>query len=159
MTRRFLLPTWKKWTSALRVADCPIISVDSDGYIAELLPLWIEAGFNHTWPVEVAAGNDSVAYRRKYGKQIAFGGGIDKRAIATGGETMRTELLRIVPPLLEQGGYVPGCDHGVPHDVDWQNFIEYARLLAQLTGWCPIAGHTSQVSSYRTLPVTCDLNL
>ncbi len=135
MTRRFLLPTWKEWTSAWRAAGCPIISMDSDGYIAELIPLWIEAGFNHTWPVEVAAGNDIVAFRRKYGRQIAFGGGIDKRALAAGGETMRTEVLRVVPPLLEEGGYTPGCDHGVPPDISWQNYVEYARLLAQLTGW------------------------
>ena len=78
MTRRFLLPTWDKWIRTLKAGGCPIVSVDSDGYIAELIPLWIEAGFNHTWPIEVAAGNDIVAYRRRYGKQIAFGGGIDK---------------------------------------------------------------------------------
>jgi Uroporphyrinogen decarboxylase (URO-D) len=135
MARRFLLPTWDRWIRALRATGCPILSVDSDGYIAELIPVWIEAGFNHTWPVEVAAGNDIVAYRRRYGKQIAFGGGIDKRALAAGGETMRGEVLRVVPPLLAAGGYIPGCDHGVPPDVSWQNYVEYTRLLAQLTGW------------------------
>ncbi len=109
--------------------------MDSDGYIAELIPLWIEGGFNHTWPIEVAAGNDVVAYRRRYGRQIAFGGGIDKRALAAGGEAMRAEILRVAPPLLAEGGYTPGCDHGVPSDVSWQTYVEYTRLLAQLTGW------------------------
>ncbi len=137
MTRRFLMPAWKKWTSALRAAGCPIISMDCDGYIGELLPLWIEAGFNHTWPVEVAAGNDIVAFRRTYGRRMAFGGGLDKRAIAAGGAIMRAEVLRVVPPLLEEGGYIPGCDHGLPSDVAWQDFVDYARLLAQLTGWLP----------------------
>ena len=61
--------------------------------------------------------------------------GIDKRAIAAGGETMRGELLRVIPPLLEEGGYIPGCDHGVPPDISWPNFVDYARLLAELTGW------------------------
>ena len=134
MTRRLLLPTWIKWTHALRTGGCPLVSVDSDGYIAELVPFFIQGGFNHTWPIEVAAGNDIVAYRRKYGRQIAFGGGIDKRALAAGGETMRAEVLRVAP-LISEGGYIPGWDHGVPPDVSWHNFVEYARLLAQLTGW------------------------
>jgi len=134
MTRRFLLPTWIKWTHALRVGGCPIVSMDSDGYIAELVAFFIEGGFNHTWPIEVAAGNDIVGYRRKYGRQIAFGGGIDKRALAVGGETMHAEVLRVAP-LIAEGGYTPSCDHGVPPDVSWHNFVEYARLLAQLTGW------------------------
>jgi len=134
MTRRFLLPTWKKWTAALKAGGCAVVTIDSDGYIAELLPLWIEAGFDGTWPVEVAAGNDIVAFRHKYGKQMAYGGGIDKRALAAGGEVMRAEVMRVAP-LIQEGGYIPGCDHGVPPDVAWPNFIEYTRLLAQLTGW------------------------
>ncbi len=135
MTRKFLLPAWEAWIGALRANGCPVIAIDSDGYVGELLPVWIEAGFNCNFPVEVAAGNDIVAYRRKYGRQMAFLAGIDKRAIAAGGDTMRTELLRVIPPLLEEGGYIPGCDHGVPPDVSWPNFVEYARLLAELTGW------------------------
>lgn len=27
------------------------------------------------------------------------------------------------------------CDHGVPPDISWPNFVEYSRLLAELTGW------------------------
>ena len=44
--------------------------------------MWIEAGFNCCFPTEVAAGNDIVAYRRQYGKQMAYLGGLDKRALA-----------------------------------------------------------------------------
>lgn len=134
MTRRFLVPTWQTWNARLITAGCPVISVDSDGYIRQLLPLFIEGGFNHTWPLEVAAGNDIVAFRKCYASQIAFGGGIDKRALAAGGTTMQGELDRVAP-VIAGGGYIPGCDHGVPSDVSWPNFVEYARRLAQLTGW------------------------
>jgi uroporphyrinogen decarboxylase len=85
--------------------------------------------------MEVAAGNDIVAYRQQFGKQMAFHGGIDKRAIAKGGETMRAEVMRVVPPLLEGGGFIPSCDHGVPPDISWPHFVDYGRLLAELTGW------------------------
>jgi hypothetical protein len=57
------------------------------------------------------------------------------RALARGGKNMEDEIMRVVPPLLKDGGFIPGCDHGVPPDISWQNFIEYTRLLAKLTGW------------------------
>lgn len=135
MVREFLFPAYTRWIPELRKSGCPIISMDSDGYIGELIPLWIEAGFNCCTPVEVAAGNDIVEFRRRFGKSMAYIGGIDKRAIARGGKEMEREVLRVVPPLLKDGGYIPGCDHGVPPDISWQNFIDYTRLLAKLTGW------------------------
>jgi hypothetical protein len=135
MTRRFLLPTWEKWTTAIRASGCPIVCMHCDGYMAELLPLWIEAGFNCCYPVEAAAGNDIVAFRHRYGRQMAYIGGIDKRALAAGGDALRAEVLRVVPPLLVEGGFIPACDHAVPPDVSWPDFVTYTRLLAQLTGW------------------------
>ena len=135
MTRRFVLPAYKAWGDLLRSRGCPVVAVDSDGNVATLLPLWIEADINANDPIEVAAGNDLVAYRRQYGKKMAFRGGIDKRAIAAGGDVMRAEVMRVVPPLFELGGYIPACDHGVPPDISWPNLVEYTRLLAQLTGW------------------------
>ena len=106
--------------------------MDSDGFIGELIPIWIDVGINVCGPIEVAAGNDIVAFRETFGNQMAYTGGIDKRAIAAGGEVMRNEVLRVVPPLLKQGGCVPG---GVPPDISWPDFIDYLRLLTQLTGW------------------------
>jgi uroporphyrinogen decarboxylase len=100
-----------------------------------LIPIWIEAGVNCTRPVEVAAHNDIVAYRRQYGKKMAYRQGIDKRCVAAGGEALRSEVMRIVPPLLEDGGFLPGVDHGVPPDISWPNFVDLTRLLAELTGW------------------------
>jgi len=135
MVRRFLLPAYERWVPEIKKSGCPLITLDSDGYIAELIPIWVEAGINSCIPIEVAAGNDIVGYRRTFGKKMAYIGGIDKRAIAEGGEELEREIMRVVPPLLEEGGYIPGCDHGVPSDIPWQNFIEYTRLLAKLTGW------------------------
>lgn len=135
MVREFLLPTYRRWLPIIQSSGCPIIDMDSDGYIGELIPLWVETGINICDPIEVAAGNDIVAYREQFGKSMAFTGGIDKRAIAKGGTVMREELLRIIPPLLKEGGFIPGCDHGVPPDISWPDFMAYTRLLAELTGW------------------------
>jgi uroporphyrinogen decarboxylase len=134
MIREFILPTWRRWGEILHDAGCPVYDVDSDGHVGEIIPLWIEAGFQVCDPIEVAAGNDLPAYRRQYGKRIAYTGGVDKRAMAKGGAVIRRELERL-RPVIRSGGYIPSCDHGVPADVPWPCMIEYSRLLAQETGW------------------------
>jgi hypothetical protein len=134
MTREFCMPSWKTWSKQIRDAGCPLIDVDSDGFIGELIPLWIESGINVCDPIEVAAHCDIVEFRQQFGHQIAFRQGIDKRCIAAGGDVLKKELDR-VEPIIRDGGYIPGCDHGIPHDVSWDNYLDYCGQLARLTGW------------------------
>lgn len=135
MTRQFLQPVYEKWIAVLRQFHVPIIDMDSDGFIEQLIPIWIDSGINCCDPIEVAAHNDIVKFRNLFGKRMAYNGGIDKRAIAAGGKTLYREVMRVVPPLLKDGGFIPSCDHGVPSDISLANYTEYTRLLAQLTGW------------------------
>ena len=134
MTREFLKPAWDHWAREFHEAGVPVVNLDSDGQVAELIPLWIESGFNCCYPVEVAAGNDIAEYRRRFGRQMAYIGGVDKRAMAKGGKVIENELARI-EPVIRSGGYIPGCDHGVPPDISWPDFVRFARLLAGMTGW------------------------
>lgn len=134
MTRKYLQPAWTRWAREARQAGVPLVDEDSDGKVELLIPIWIESGINVCDPVEVAAGNDINAYREKFGRRIAFRDGIDKRCIARGGRIVEDELQRVAP-VVRDGGYVPGCDHGVPHDISWPNFVHYASKLAELTGW------------------------
>ena len=135
MVRKFLQPAYDRWVPEAKAAGCSIFDMDSDGYIGELIPIWIESGINVCDPIEVAAHNDIIEFRGRFGRKMAYKGGIDKRAIAKGGDVIRAEVMRVVPPLLEEGGFIPSCDHGVPPDISWPNYLEYARLLAELTGW------------------------
>jgi uroporphyrinogen decarboxylase len=134
MTREFLLPTWSRWINEARDGGVRLFDIDSDGYIEDLLPIWIEAGFNVCDPLEVAAGNDILKIRKEYGDRIAFRMGVDKRKMAAGGQEMASELDRLTP-VIKDGGYIPGCDHGVPEDVGWNDFLQYSERLAHLTGW------------------------
>jgi uroporphyrinogen decarboxylase len=134
MTHEFLRPTWERWAREAKQAGVWIIDEDSDGNVEELIPIWIDSGINVCDPIEVAAGNDINLFRKKFGKNIAYRQGIDKRCIAQGGKVIEDELRRI-EEVIKDGGYIPGCDHGVPFDISWQNFVYYSRLLAELTGW------------------------
>ncbi len=134
MTREFILPTWKRWGEIVRGAGVPVYGMDSDGFIGELIPLWIEAGINMCDPIEVAAGNDLPAFRRRFGRAMAYRGGVDKRAMARGGRAIEDEIARL-RPVIDDGGFVPSCDHGVPSDVAWPDYVRYVGLLAKATGW------------------------
>ena len=134
MTREFLLPIYKNWVKIVRDSGTKVISMDSDGYIGDLIPIWIEAGINVATPIEVAALCDINEFRAKFGRRMAYEGGIDKRCMAAGGRALIDEIRRI-EPVVRGGGYIPVCDHGVPPDISWQNYLETSRLLAKITGW------------------------
>ena len=134
MVRKFMMPRYKRITELLRSNGVDVIFVDCDGNLDELIPLYLESGINYVWPFEVAAGNDAVAMRKKYGKDLIIGGTIDKRALAKGKEAIREEVMSKVPFLLEQGGYFPSVDHGVPPDVTFENYCYFINLMREVAG-------------------------
>lgn len=134
MVRERLLPSYLRWGEILRKHKVPIYDIDSDGFIGELIPIWIEAGVNVCDPVEVAALNDINAFRRRFGRKMGYRGGVDKRAMAKGGDVIVEEIARI-RPVIRDGGFIPGCDHGVPSDISWPDYVRYVGLLAKETGW------------------------
>jgi len=134
MTEELCGPAYRQWIDQARAAGVKLFSIDSDGRIDTLVPVWLKCGVNCVDPIEVAAGNDIVAMRAAFGKILAYRGSVDKRAMAVGGATLQAELDRIRPVALD-GGFIPGCDHGVPADVSWANFQDYALRLAEMTGW------------------------
>jgi len=134
MVRKFMMPRYKKITDLLHSYGVDVIQVDSDGNLNELIPLWLESGINFVWPLEVPAHNDAVALRKKYGKDLIIGGGIDKRPLAKGKEAIREEIMSKVPFLLETGGYFPSVDHAVPTDTTFENYCYYINTLREVAG-------------------------
>jgi uroporphyrinogen decarboxylase len=55
---------------------------------------------------------------------------VDKRALARGRAAIDAEMARLAP-VVEQGGFIPLVDHGVPDDVPYENYLYY---LAQRKG-------------------------
>jgi hypothetical protein len=134
MFRKFMMPRYKKLNELLHSIGVDVIFVDSDGNLDLLIPLWLECGVNFVWPLEVAAGNDAVALRKKYGKDLIMGGAIDKRALSKGKEAIKEEVMSKVPFLLEKGGYFPSLDHWVPPNVSFENFCYCINLLREIGG-------------------------
>ena len=107
--------------------------MDSDGDISQLIPLWIECGIKLMSPLEVAAGMDVVALRKTYGKDLCMIGGFDKRILAAGKAQITAELERM-RHVIEEGGFIPVCDHGIPPDVSFENISCFVNGLKSFYG-------------------------
>jgi len=82
-------------------------------------------------PWEVASGCDVVEIGRKW-PDLVMAGGIDKRVLARGKEAIDRHLEYIIPAMLRRGGYIPMCDHGVPDNVSFENYLYYRKRMCEL---------------------------
>ncbi len=133
MYGRFAMKHYRRVNDWLRGRGIRYIGLDSDGDVTGLIPLWLESGINMLWPIERQSGMDVLEVRRTYGRDLIIMGGIDKRALVPGGDTMRREVDRVMH-VVEEGGYIPELDHSVPPDVSWPNFCEYIAYMKQRLG-------------------------
>ena len=130
--KKYMVPHYKRITEFLHSNGVDIITVDSDGNIWELIPIWLDCGINGVLPNEVAAGMDVVKMRKKFGKNLIISGGIDKRILAKSKGEIEAEVKRKVGTLLKDGGYFPGIDHTVPPDVPLENYLYYLRTVRKI---------------------------
>ncbi len=128
---RLMVPRYRRITELLKRHGCDVVYTDCDGNILQLVPLWLEAGVNCMFPVEVAAGSDPIALRDRYGKAVLLLGGVNKRALIEGREAIRKELKRI-EPYVKEGGWIPHVDHRVPPDVTLENYRYYLAMKRDL---------------------------
>ena len=56
----------------------------------------------------------------------------DQKASAAAAPDLRRSL-HLVPPLLEQGGYIPLADGRVREDISLENYVYYRELLEKIT--------------------------
>lgn len=127
----FFEPT-RRVISRAREAGVPVLVMDSDGNLDEFAQIYLDAGFNTLIPIEVAAGNNLIRMRERFGSKLAFQGGFDKRVLARGREPIRAEVMRLYPPMMAGGGFAPNIDHDVPDDVSLENYRYYCELTREV---------------------------
>ena len=139
MMREFLLPYYQQLVENVRRRQIDrarhlYVHVDTDGYAVPVIPLYQDAiGLDVMSPFEVAAGCDVVAVGEAY-PGLAILGGIDKRMLSSGRAAIDRHLERILPAMRARGGYVPTCDHGVPEEVPYEDYLYYRRRCVVLGG-------------------------
>ncbi len=130
---RLMSPRYRRITELLKKHGVDIVYTDCDGNINALVPLWIEAGVNCMFPVEVAAGTDPLVLRDRFGERVLLLGGVNKRALIEGKSAIEQEVKRIAPYVAE-GGWIPHVDHRVPPDVSYENYKYYLSVKRETFG-------------------------
>jgi len=137
MMKRFLFPYYQQLITNAKARQIDkrrhlYIQVDTDGLSDPVIPLYREAiGLDALSPFEVAAGCDVVRTAQEY-PDLGIFGGIDKRVLAQGRDAIDAMLERIIPVMRERGGYIPTCDHGVPEEVPYGDYLYYRRRVVEL---------------------------
>ncbi len=139
MMREFILPYYQQLVGNIKARQIDkqrhlYVQIDTDGYAVPVIPIYRESiGMDVMSPFEVAAGNDVVEIGRQY-PALAIFGGIDKRVLAQGRQAIDRHLEYILPAMRARGGYIPTCDHGVPAEVPYQDYLYYRQRCLELGG-------------------------
>lgn len=132
MFEEFLSPWYVRLIDFLKQLHVDNIHVDSDGYIEDLIPLWVKLGVTGIFPFERQAGNDMLRIRDAFPK-LQIMGAVDKRIFMPDRSFSDIDAeLKIAEALLRQGGCIPHADHHVPDDACWKNFSYYRNKLNDL---------------------------
>ena len=126
--RELLQPAHRVYLEPFKRRGLPCI-LHSCGNVTELMPDLIETGWTCIQPLEVKAGMDLLALKKKYGDVLAFMGGIDVRTMAAAEEhpdALEEEIRTKLTVAKQGGGYIYHSDHSVPDNV---SFATYCRVI------------------------------
>jgi hypothetical protein len=122
-------PHYRRITELVNSYGINIVSLDCDGKIDKLVPIWFDNGVNTMFPIEVGVWNASVGpWRELYGRELRGVGGANKVVMARDYAAIDAEVER-QRPLVELGGYIPCFDHRLPPDAKWENVQYYAEKM------------------------------
>lgn len=135
MIREFLFPYYQQLISNIKARQLDknrhlYFQVDTDGFANPVIPLYRELGMDYMSPFEVASGSDVIEIRNKY-PELIMRGGFDKRILAEGKEAIDREIERILPTMKAKGGYIPTCDHGVPAEVNFEDYLHFRKRMIE----------------------------
>ncbi len=135
MIREFLFPYYQQLIKNIKSRQLDKnrhlhLNIDTDGHAGSVINLYKEIGMNIMDPFEVASGCDVVEIAKEHPDLIMFGG-IDKRILAKDKEAIDRHLDYIMPFMKKRGGYIPTCDHGVPAEVSFENYMHFRKRLLE----------------------------
>jgi len=122
----FLVPAYAKLVTFLSNCGVDLIAVDSDGFPDELIPVLHDGGVNAWSPFEMVCrqGRDDLLTLGRKFPWLRMLGGMDKLALQQGHEAI-DEIVALIPPLVERGGFIPMIDHKVPEGAPLEAYRYY----------------------------------
>lgn len=135
MMKEFLFPYYQQLITNIKSRQIDksrqlYFQVDTDGFSTPVIELYQELGMNVMSPFEVASGCDVVEIAKQF-PNLVMTGGIDKRILATTKAKIDEHIDYILPYMKKRGGYIPTCDHGVPEEVSFENYMHFRKRLLE----------------------------
>ena len=91
----------------------------------------VDTGVDALNPLEVKAGMDTLAIKKKYGDKVVLHGGINA-VLWKDTEAVLEEIRSKIPALKENGGYFFASDHSIPNDVSLENMRRIVEEVKRL---------------------------
>jgi len=114
------------------------IFIHSCGSVYDLIPDFIDAGFDVLNPVQVsAAGMNAMRLKEEFGKDIVFwGGGVDTQKTLPFGspDEVYREVREQIDIFSEGGGYVFNTIHNIQSNVKVENLLAMYRAVNDARG-------------------------
>jgi uroporphyrinogen decarboxylase len=127
-------PHYKRITDLMRRHGIDIVSVDCDGKVDALVPIWLENGVNTMFPIEVGTWGASIKpWREQFGRQLRGVGGMNKSVLAEDRAAIDREVERM-KALADLGGFIPCPDHRLPPTAEWDNVRYYCDSMRRAFG-------------------------
>ena len=134
MYEQFVLKSYEPVLDVLNRYKVETIIFQTYANAKILIPSILRWGFNCLWACEVnIEAMDYLSIRREFGRDLRLIGGIDLDALRKDKAAIRREIEVKVPPLINDGGYVPLADGRVREDVPFENYVYYRKLLEKIT--------------------------
>jgi len=131
--KNVVAPRYKRIGDRLHAAGIDLWYTDCDGDVRPLLPLFLQSGINCMFPYEVNSCCHPGELLDEYAPQLRLMGGVDKIELGKGPDAIKA-YLESIAPYVEQGGYIPFCDHRCPPNVKPEDYLYYLDLKQEMFG-------------------------
>ena len=99
----------------------------------KLLPVVFDSGFNCLWANERNCQElDYLKLADEFGEDLRLIGGIDLDVLFRDKSAIKYEIRRVVPKLLDRGGFIPLLDGRVRKNISYKKYKFYRKLLEDI---------------------------
>jgi uroporphyrinogen decarboxylase len=127
--REVFAPAYRRLSDFFHGCGMLVIGYSS-GDLRLLVPDLLDAGLDCLGPIEVAAGMSLPILKLNYGADLAFLGGIDRRALRhPDPAVLEREIGVKLSAAMVNGRYVAGFDGPLPRDLSAEQYASAFRLL------------------------------
>ncbi len=116
-------PYYKELIDFFHSYRLPVI-LHSCGFIEDLVPRFIELGYDALNPMENKAGCDPLRLAKKYGDKLTFIGGLDVSILESGDRNyIRDSIVKLTRGMKDAGAsYIFATDHSVSTSVRYDDY-------------------------------------